>query len=184
MARLVQLMSKTMRPIVGNIVSSKNVQDLALAIKLAVTSPSNTEVLGCGNVHCYCDGSCVGAGRLGFGDWVSEGIDPQTKQTVGELQMDTDCTLYTEREQEIIEACKKLQEVLIAKNKNYGDSFKRYYDKRGAVSLEMRLEDKMNRLANLIDGDKDLVGEALADTILDIAGYGILGYIEETRSGK
>ena len=98
--------------------------------------------------------------------------------------MNLEYTLYTEREQEIIEACKKLQDILIAKNRNYGDSFKRYYEKRGVVSLEMRLEDKMNRLSNLIDGDKDLVGEPLVDTLLDIAGYSILGYIEENRTRK
>lgn len=98
--------------------------------------------------------------------------------------MNPDYTTYTEREKEIIEACETLKETLLAKNRNYGDSFQKYYQKRGTVSLEMRLEDKMNRLSNLIGGDKDLVGESLADTTLDISGYALLGYIEETRKSE
>ena len=178
-------MGNILRPSKDKVIVAHNIGQLAQALKLAVTSPPNTSLLGCGNEHCYCDGSCVKLkDGIGFGDWVNEGINPQKENDTGELKMNPDYTTYTEREKEIIEACKKLQDILIAKNRNYGDSFKRYYEKRGAVSLEMRLEDKMNRLSNLIDGDKDLVGEALTDTILDIAGYGILGYIEETRTGK
>lgn len=168
----------------GNVIPAHSMKELAQAIKLAVTPPPNAQILGCGDNYCYCDGSCVGQNKIGFEEWVNEGINPQQENGLGGLLMKQDKSVYTERELEIIEACEYLKEVLLAKNKNYGDSFSKYYQKRGAVSLEMRLEDKMNRLANLIGGDKDLVGESLADTILDISGYSILGFIEENRDGS
>ena len=64
------------------------------------------------------------------------------------------------------------------KNKDYGDSFSRSVDKFGIIAAVVRLEDKLNRLENLTaNGDKEKVkDESLADTALDISGYGLLLY--------
>ena len=64
------------------------------------------------------------------------------------------------------------------KNKDYGDSFTNSVDKFGIIAAVVRLEDKFNRLENLTaNGDKEKVkDESLADTALDISGYGLLLY--------
>ena len=64
------------------------------------------------------------------------------------------------------------------KNKAYGDSFSRSVDKFGIIAAVVRLEDKFNRLENLTaNGGKEKVkDESLADTALDISGYGLLLY--------
>lgn len=72
----------------------------------------------------------------------------------------------------------KLAQTLLDKNKDYGDSFSRSVDKFGIIAAVVRLEDKFNRLENLTaNGDKEKVkDESLADTALDISGYGLLLY--------
>lgn len=71
----------------------------------------------------------------------------------------------------------KLAKTLLAKNKDYGDSFTKSLDKFGMVASVVRLEDKFNRLENLTTKHKQNVkDESLADTFLDLAGYAILSY--------
>lgn len=72
----------------------------------------------------------------------------------------------------------KLAEILQEKNDDYGDSFSMSVDKFGIIAAVVRLEDKFNRLENLTaNGDKEKVkDESLADTALDISGYGLLLY--------
>lgn len=72
----------------------------------------------------------------------------------------------------------KLAETLLEKNTDYGDSFTKSVDKFGIIAAVVRLEDKFNRLENLTaNGDKEKVkDESLADTALDISGYGLLLY--------
>lgn len=72
----------------------------------------------------------------------------------------------------------KLAEILQEKNDDYGDSFSRSVDKFGIIAAVVRLEDKFNRLENLTaNGGKEKVkDESLADTALDISGYGLLLY--------
>lgn len=72
--------------------------------------------------------------------------------------------------------CQKVAETLELKNKMYGDSFKKTYDEYGKTIFCIRLEDKINRLKQMIlkrlDGSK--TDESIEDTLLDIAGYAIL----------
>lgn len=72
----------------------------------------------------------------------------------------------------------KLAATLQEKNQDYGDSFSRSVDKFGIIAAVVRLEDKFNRLENLTaNGDKEKVkDESLADTAIDISGYGLLLY--------
>lgn len=64
------------------------------------------------------------------------------------------------------------------KNKNYGNSVAQFpclaRDVYPATGCLVRMSDKVNRIINLLDGDIDLVGEAIEDTWLDLANYCIL----------
>lgn len=76
--------------------------------------------------------------------------------------------------------CNKLHDTYIKKNSDYGDSFGKSFEKYGITSAMVRMEDKWNRMENLvIKGAAPLVGdESLKDTILDLANYAIMTYME------
>lgn len=77
---------------------------------------------------------------------------------------------------EITEECINLGEMLKQKNKMYGNSFFKTLDEYGQILICVRIEDKLNRLKQIIlkgENDKQ-TDERLTDTILDIAGYAIL----------
>lgn len=86
-------------------------------------------------------------------------------------------------EQEIQKAitreCDKLKDLLIAKNKMYGNSFFKTLDEYGDILICIRLEDKLNRLKQIIlNGEKDNeTDERLIDTLMDLAGYAILSRV-------
>lgn len=81
--------------------------------------------------------------------------------------------------------CDKLKELLIAKNKMYGDSFFKTLDEYGNALICVRIEDKLNRLKQIIlNGEKDgETDERLIDTITDLAGYAVLSklYLDKIR---
>lgn len=71
---------------------------------------------------------------------------------------------------------------LYSKNQAYGDSFTKSLDEDGLLVLKIRLGDKFNRISELIKNRKLKENdESLEDTLLDTAGYAILGlkYLEE-----
>lgn len=70
----------------------------------------------------------------------------------------------------------KLADILQAKNDAYGDSFTKSVDEDGLLVLKIRLGDKFNRISELIKNRKLKENdESLEDTLLDMAGYSILG---------
>lgn len=76
----------------------------------------------------------------------------------------------------------KLAETLLEKNQAYGDSFTKSVDKYGLPVIGVRLSDKYNRIEHLITNHELKENdESLEDTLLDMAGYSILGlkYLEE-----
>lgn len=78
-----------------------------------------------------------------------------------------------------------LAETLQEKNKAYGDSFTKSVDEDGLLVLKIRLGDKLNRVSSLIKkGELKENDESLEDTLLDLAGYSILGlkYLEEHKN--
>lgn len=78
----------------------------------------------------------------------------------------------------------KLAGTLYSKNQAYGDSFTESVDKFGKTVIAVRLSDKFNRICNLIKRDELKENdESLEDTLLDMAGYSILGlkYLEEHK---
>lgn len=88
-----------------------------------------------------------------------------------------------ENEQEINEQCTNLKNILLTKNKMYGNSFFKTIDEYGQILICVRIEDKLNRLKQIIlkgENDKQ-TDERLADTILDIAGYAILSKVYLSR---
>lgn len=79
----------------------------------------------------------------------------------------------------------KLAGTLYSKNQAYGDSFTKSVDKFGKTVIAVRLSDKFNRICNLIKrGELKENDESLEDTLLDTAGYAILGlkYLEEYKN--
>ena len=78
----------------------------------------------------------------------------------------------------------QLAEILLKKNQAYGDSFTKSVDKYGLSVIGVRLSDKYNRIEHLITNHELKENdESLEDTLLDMAGYAILGlkYLEEHR---
>lgn len=76
----------------------------------------------------------------------------------------------------------QLAETLLEKNQAYGDSFTKSLDEDGLLVLKIRLGDKFNRISELIKNGKFKENdESLEDTLLDLAGYSILGlkYLKE-----
>lgn len=83
---------------------------------------------------------------------------------------------------EFLEYTNHLADVLNQKNLAYGDSFSKSLDEDGLLVLKIRLGDKFNRISSLIKRDELKENdESLEDTLLDLAGYSILGlkYLKE-----
>ena len=85
---------------------------------------------------------------------------------------------------EFLKYTNHLADVLNQKNLAYGDSFSKSLDEDGLLVLKIRLGDKLNRVSSLIKkGELKENDESLEDTLLDMAGYAILGlkYLEEHK---
>ena len=95
--------------------------------------------------------------------------------------MHTISYLSTEYYEEVYDILKKLETLLIRKNKDYNNSFDKTVNEYGYVVIAIRLEDKINRLKNLKNNKNQVTNESLKDTLLDIAGYCVLAliYIKE-----
>ena len=78
-----------------------------------------------------------------------------------------------------LEICNKLNQIYEQKNKAYGDSFGETFQKLGIISAVTRISDKYNRLVNLATHpDINKGDEAIEDTLLDMANYCIMTYME------
>ena len=89
--------------------------------------------------------------------------EPESVTTIPELNSFKD---YTDH----------LADVLQSKNDAYGDSFGKSLDEDGLLVLKIRLGDKFNRISSLIKKNELKENdESLEGTLLDLAGYSILG---------
>ena len=72
------------------------------------------------------------------------------------------------------------------KNADYGDSFGRSVEKYGIVAALTRMSDKWNRLENLIlkGGKSEVADESVLDTLLDLAAYSLMTYMEVEDGAK
>lgn len=75
--------------------------------------------------------------------------------------------------------CKELNEIYERKNKDYGDSFGRSFIEYEMTMPCIRLEDKLQRVKNLVrNGNAAVNDESIDDTLLDLANYAIMTLIE------
>ena len=66
-----------------------------------------------------------------------------------------------------------------AKNKDYGDSFSESFEEFGLIAPVVRMNDKMNRIKSLSKkGDRQVKGESLKDSLMDLANYAMMTVIE------
>jgi hypothetical protein len=70
--------------------------------------------------------------------------------------------------------CERLNTIYNDKNRRYGDSFNKSLDKYGHVAAMVRLEDKWNRLHQLLKITDDYGDESVYDTIDDMTNYLIM----------
>ena len=85
-----------------------------------------------------------------------------------------------------LEYTNHLADVLNQKNLAYGDSLTKSLDEDGLLVLKIRLGDKFNRVSSLIKKNELKENdESLEDTLLDMAGYSILGlkWLKEHENG-
>lgn len=77
------------------------------------------------------------------------------------------------------EICNTLNGIYQQKNTAYGDSFGETYRSLGIISAVTRISDKFNRLKTLVRNTEIPQGdESIADTLLDMANYCIMTYME------
>ena len=67
--------------------------------------------------------------------------------------------------------------LLLEKNADYGDA----WQKHGVAGVLVRISDKSLRLKNLVGQEALVVDEKVEDTLMDIAGYALLGLLKERQ---
>jgi hypothetical protein len=77
----------------------------------------------------------------------------------------------------IKQECSLLADILIKKNHDYGNSVQDQFDEYGLTSILIRLDDKLKRLKSLSKKEQQVKDESKLDTLMDLAGYAILGAI-------
>lgn len=86
----------------------------------------------------------------------------------------------TDTQQEIVKVCEQIKELLLEKNRNYGDSAlnpTRIFSKANPIEqIYVRIDDKLSRISK----GKGLLGKD-EDVINDLIGYLILAKIAITR---
>ena len=60
------------------------------------------------------------------------------------------------------------------KNADYGDAFTQSLDEDGLLVSKIRLKDKLNRFAKLIENDALVNDESMRDTLIDLANYTVM----------
>lgn len=73
----------------------------------------------------------------------------------------------------------KMADLYEKKDRDYGNSFNRSIERYGAVAGLVRISDKFNRLENLmLNGECEIKDESIKDTLMDLANYAIMLYME------
>lgn len=82
------------------------------------------------------------------------------------------------------DALQAMNALHMAKNTDYGDSFHKTFEEFGAIAGTIRLNDKMNRVKALVkNGKAEVKDESLKDTLLDMANYAVMLYVELQNQG-
>lgn len=83
------------------------------------------------------------------------------------------------------EITKEMEDICERKNSDYGASVNDTYQKYGMVAYLVRMEDKLNRVRNLIlKENQQIEDEKIRDTLIDLANYSILAIIDMERVSK
>lgn len=69
---------------------------------------------------------------------------------------------------------KEMNELYLRKNADYGNSFEKTMDTFGIIAPVIRLNDKVNRLTNIVKSGDQKVNESIEDTLLDLANYSVM----------
>lgn len=80
--------------------------------------------------------------------------------------------------------CDDMLETYKAKNADYGDSFKKLFEKYGMTYPIIHMQEKLNRIEALQKKNNDVKGETYLDSLKDLANYAILTLIEIEFSKK
>lgn len=101
----------------------------------------------------------------------------QSSKKINTTEKDNYNEKLVQEHQELTEQLNWLYKV---KNAKYGDSFGKKVRKRGLMSALDRMEDKWNRLENLIENNEDGsdTDESLEDTLIDLANYCLMTIME------
>ena len=86
-----------------------------------------------------------------------------------------------ERELEFFKTCTdRMCKTFAAKRNDYGASTADTYKRYGAVSLLVRMRDKLNRLDSLLVNNSNVhvLDESVEDTLFDLANYAIIAILE------
>lgn len=91
--------------------------------------------------------------------------------------MNEDPVYLSQLEYDTREVFEELYNLLITKHKDYGP--KNISDSPGGPlnGLRVRMHDKLARINNLVDANKDPEHESLEDSFKDIANYGIIAML-------
>lgn len=80
---------------------------------------------------------------------------------------------------------KEILDTYTKKNKDYGNSFDKTLDKWGPNIALARIEDKLNRVAQLVNSDEAQVkDESVEDTLKDLATYAIMFLMWHQKHSK
>ena len=83
------------------------------------------------------------------------------------------------KQKRFIEILQHQYETYIKKNADYGDGISKSIQKRGYISGFVRIEDKFNRLENLLFNENlQVKDETISDTISDMINYLIILQLE------
>ena len=78
-------------------------------------------------------------------------------------------------ESEIVTIANEIAELVEKKDKDYNHAFSKTLKEYGNVAYFLRIDDKLNRLKNLMLNNNDpVVNESVEDTLKDIVGYTLL----------
>ena len=109
--------------------------------------------------------------------------NPSKMEERPEYELDS-CTWDVTDDSSFSRVLKKMNSTYKMKNNDYGNSFKQTMDQFGILSSVIRINDKVNRLNNIINPKKEIeiTTESLEDTLLDLANYCAmtLAYIDDS----
>ena len=99
---------------------------------------------------------------------------------IGAVYVGTEADAKVELHREI---CDEIHELYEIKNHDYGDSFGKGFREYGLIMPVIRLEDKLNRLKQLVNKEGLVKDESVDDTLIDLANYAIMTILE-MREGE